>query len=254
MESNTTTIREFKDPITEEDVTIFGIDLKDDARGAGYNIGDLLNIPSLGGFWAATPHNSMEDLERLYYIGEAYKKSVLAHYIAHRPSTEIIPFLPRVVGAVKCYINEAPDNVHEWIGRVAQDDVLCIHIRCGDKTVEDEFMRTALAIAKQFRQVYIFSGLHLDQYFASNQKKIHNFLQSMNSFLCMPNIHFVDAEPDVHLSLMMHAKHLLVHKGGFSALGMIVANHNIYVTHMMDLMNEKWHELVPKKYTHLYCE
>ena len=54
MESNTTTIREFKDLITEEDVTIFGIDLKDDSRGAGYNIGDLLNIPSLGGF--GQPH------------------------------------------------------------------------------------------------------------------------------------------------------------------------------------------------------
>lgn len=254
MESNTTTIREFTEPITEQDVTIFGLDLKDDTRGAGYNIGDLLNIPSLGGFWAASPHNSLEDLERLYYIGESYKKSVLAYYIENRPSTEVIPFLPRIIGAVKCYINQAPQNVHEWITRVSQDDVLCIHIRCGDKYVEDDFMRTALHTAKQFRQVYVFSGLHLDQYFASNQKKIRNFLHAMNALLYMPNVHLVDAEPDVHLSLMMNAKHLLVHKGGFSALGFIISKDNLYTTQTMDILNETWHQLVPKKYTYLHCE
>ena len=47
--------------IEAENVEIYGSVLEDDHIGAGYNIGDLLNIPSLGGYWLANPHNSYED-------------------------------------------------------------------------------------------------------------------------------------------------------------------------------------------------
>ena len=240
--------------IEAENVEIYGSVLEDDHIGAGYNIGDLLNIPSLGGYWLANPHNSYEDLERLYKVGMYYQKSVLNYYIEARPPCEVVPYKHRVLGAVNKYILHSTDHLRTVLDTVNKADVLCVHVRCGDKPVEDDFIHLIESQSSLYRQVYIFSGLHLDERFATNTQKKSSFCNAMNRLLAKPNISLIVASPDDHLSLMMYAANLLVHKGGFSALGIIVCRGCVFATKYMDILNSIWSTKVDKKHVMLHCE
>lgn len=246
-------IRIISSELVENEISIFGTNISSDTRSAGYNIGDLLNIPHLAGFWQATPHNSPEDLSRLYTIGEYYKRSMLSYYIEARPYDEVVPSIYRIKGALeRCICNrtkEEEDELLPFIDVVQDQNTLCVHIRCGDKIVEAEFIALIQDFAKKITRVFIFSGLHLDEYFVSNEAKKRNFLQTMNHLLTADNIHLVLCDPDIHLILMMKASNLLLHKGGFSAIGLIVGRGNIFVTKLLDVLNETWKTNVDTKYT-----
>ena len=243
----------FHKKIEEQDIRIYGKSLLNDATGAGYNIGDLLNLPSLSGYWNATPHNSIEELERMYIVGHSYPQSVLHYYIEARPTDEPVPNLYRVIGAVNKYIAHS-SVLPELIRVVRSDHVLCVHIRCGDKEAESSFLDLIVDLAKDYRFVYIFSGLHLDERFASNAVKITRFVETMNYILeKTSNVSVILAEPDVHLCLMSKSNHLLLHKGGFSAIGSLVGEGTVYVTKFMEKLTEPWAKLVGNKHITLEC-
>jgi hypothetical protein len=253
--------------LNPEDIEIYGFHIPEDGRGAGYNIGDLLNMPHLADCWDAHPHHTREDLERMYLIGEKYVGSVLGYYIESRPSSEVVPYIPRVLGAVRKY---AEKNRHKWthigidadkihvldevnlsdkihvldevnlsdkihvLDEVSDKENICVHIRSGDKEVEPEFLDLIADLSQTYKKVYIMSGLHLDQYYTHDEEKVARFQQTMNNILGRnKNIRLVLAEPDEHLSLMFAAANLLIHKGGFSVLGSIVNQGQLYVTPLM---------------------
>ena len=247
-------IKIFHKKIEEKDIHVYGKSLVNDATGAGYNIGDLLNLPSLSGYWKANPHNSVEELERLNLVGQSYPNSILSYYIEARPYYESVPNIYRVNGAVNKYIENSP-IVPELMRVINDDNVLCVHIRCGDKEAEPSFLDLVVDLAKDYRFVYIFSGLHLDERFASNTTKITNFVQTMNYVLeKTTNVSIIVAEPDVHLSLMSKSKHLLLHKGGFSAFGTLVCGGTIYTTKFMEKLTPSWKAIVTNKYITLECK
>lgn len=247
-------IKIFHKKIEEQDIQIYGKSLINDETGAGYNIGDLLNLPSLSGYWKANPHNSPEELERLYLVGNAYPQSILSYYIEARPAYEPVPNLYRVIGAVNKYIVNST-LLPELIRVMNQESVLCVHIRCGDKEVEPSFLNLIVDLAKDYRFVYIFSGLHLDERFATNTIKTRKFADAMNYVLeKTSNVSVILAEPDVHLSLMSKSKHLLLHKGGFSAIGTLVCEGTIYITKFMEKLTPAWIEILPNKFITLECE
>lgn len=242
----------YHSPISTDNIEIYGKQIETDAIGAGYNIGDLLNMPSLGGFWQATPHNTPGDVERLYQIGSLYTGSILSYYIEARPSDEIIPYEYRVLGAVDKYIDSfTRSTIPDWYSMVGQDDVLCVHIRCGDKEVEDDFIRLIIHQSQFYRQVFLFSGLHLDERFASNIQKKNCFQRAMNRLLELRNTSLILAPPDEHISMMRNAKNLLLHKGGFSAIGAIVCKGNVFITHYMDVINAVWETKIQRNFIHL---
>ena len=243
------TVQIHHSPITTDNIEIYGQQVESDSIGAGYNIGDLLNMPSLGGFWQATPHNTPGDLERLYHIGSLYPGSILHYYIEARPVDEIIPYEYRVMGAVDKFIGSFPQA--DWFSMVSEDDVLCVHIRCGDKEVEDDFIRLIIYQSQFYRQVFLFSGLHLDERFASNLQKKQCFQSAMNRLLELRNVSLVLAPPDEHISMMRNAKNLLLHKGGFSAIGAIVCKGNVFITKYMDVINAIWKSKIKRTFIHL---
>jgi hypothetical protein len=249
-------IKIFHKKIEETDIQIYGKSILNDVTGAGYNIGDLLNLPSISGFWKANPHNSVEELERLYVVGHSYPQSIVHYYIEARPADEPVPNLYRVIGAVKKYIAHSPVLLPELIRVVNDETVLCVHIRCGDKETETSFLDLVVDLAKEYRFVYIFSGLHLDERFASNTVKIARFVHTMNYVLeKTSNVSVILAEPDVHLSMMSNAKHLLLHKGGFSAIGSLVCvEGTVYITEFMEKLTPSWTEIVLNKYITLECK
>ena len=247
-------IKIFHKKIVETDIQIYGKSILSDVTGAGYNIGDLLNLPSISGYWKADPHNSVEELERLYMVGHSYPQSIVHYYIEARPKDEPVPYLYRVVGAVNKYIAHSP-LLPELIRVVNDETVLCVHIRCGDKEVEPSFLDLVVELAKDYRFVYIFSGLHLDERFASNTVKIAKFVHTMNYVLeKTTNVSVILAEPDVHLSLMSKATHLLLHKGGFSAIGSLVCEGTVYTTKFMEKCTPVWTEVVFHKHITLECK
>jgi hypothetical protein len=229
--------------IKPEDIEIYGINIPEDTRAAGYNIGDLLNMPHLADYWDAQPHHTTEALDRMNLIGEKYIGSILHYYIESRPSSEIVPNIPRIMEALSKYTET---NRHKWenmIAEVSDSENLCVHIRNGDIHVETYFLDLIADLSHKYKKVYIISGLHLDQVFMDDNAKISNYLLYINNILSRnDNIHLVSADPDEHLCLMSKSANLLLHKGGYSTLGLIANDHgNLYVTQLLRTVTcEKW--------------
>jgi len=238
--------------LEREDIQIRDIIIPEDARAGGYNIGDLLNMPSLYGIWGQNPHASENGLNRMNILGNAYKNSVLWHYCTNRKSnSEIVPNVDLIVESVKKFTEE---NVHSYrdIMEIAKDpETCCVHVRSGDKGTEDDFVEIISNISKKYKRIILLSGIHLDTFFSDNQTKITNYQNTINSILSKnENIFVFLNSADVHLSIMASASNLLLHKGGFSCLGSIVSTGNLFVTKYFYQINyEQWKNQVNKKYT-----
>jgi hypothetical protein len=247
--------------LVKEDIEIYGKHVKEDTRAAGYNIGDLLNMPHLSGCWYANPHNTPEDVERMYLLAKHYPDSVLSYYAEHRPKEEMIPFIPRIIGAVKKYIDHNTEKLKEIKEKIQDIDNICVHVRSGDKSVERQFIELIEKLSKKYNNVYLLSGVHMDQYFENNHVKITNFLNAMNNILINNgNIHMILAEPDDHLAIMYNARNLLLHKGGFSVLGSIINHGQLFVTPLMTTVKSNFwthyvkRENVTRNYTELFID
>lgn len=238
--------------IKPEDIEIYGIDIPEDTRAAGYNIGDLLNIPHLADYWDAHPHHTTEHLDRMNLIGEKYIGSILHYYIETRPPSEIVPDIPRIMEAI-CKYTE--NNRHKWenmIEEVSDSENICVHIRSGDIHVATEFLNLISDLSHKYKKVYIVSGVHLDRHFMDDNTKISNFINYINDILSRnDNIFLISADPDEHLCLMSKSANLLLHQGGFSTLGLIANDKgNLYVTRLLRTVTcEKWKQFnIDRKY------
>jgi hypothetical protein len=64
------------------------------------------------------------------------------------------------------------------------------------------------------------------------------------------NIYLHMDSPDNHLAIMRKASNLLLHKGGFSMLGYIVATGNVFITEFLDpiVKHDRFQREIPKKH------
>ena len=135
---------------------------------------------------------------------------------------------------------------------VKNPNVLCVHIRSGDLNLLDKnFVNIIYEFSKKYEFVILFSGIHSDEHFKNNDTKIENFLNDLNYVLYSnKNIYLHLDIPDVHLSLMSVASNLLLHRGGFSALGSILCTGNLFITHRFNhAFSKNWIDKVNKPYT-----
>lgn len=233
--------------ISYDDVIIYDIPLENDVRAAGYNIGDCLNMPSLLDIWEQNPHADNYALERMNLIGENYKNSVLWYYCKNRKENDIVPDIKLIKESVLNFINN--NNIY-YINIVKDPRCICIHVRNGDCNTEHEYKNYIKFISQHFDKVIILSGIHNDEHFKKKQDKINNFVKTMNEILELnTNIYIYLEKADVHLSIMMHASNLLLHKGGFSCLGSIVSTGKLFITNNFKYNNSiRWIEQVNKQY------
>jgi hypothetical protein len=225
----------FENQIQGDDVEVYGKYVKDDIENRGYNIGDLLNMPYLWGLWQSNPHHDQQKLDRYYNIAKNYKDSILSFYQEGRCDDEQIPNIPRIISAVNKYTNINKEKYNDLLNTVQKNDVLCVHIRCGDVDTYKVIVNSAVNLSNQFNETYIFSGLHLDTHFCKEVDKINNFVNQINVMLRQcKNAKFIQGSPDEHLSLISHANNLFVSRGGFSALCAIVCRGNVYSTYMFN--------------------
>ena len=235
--------------VVYEDINIYEKTIVEDTRRAGYNIGDLLNMPFLDNTWNRNPHNDNEILKRMNLIGDNYKGSILNYYCEHRTVDDPVPNINLIVESV-AYYNEMNKHKYEDILKIVKDKhTLCVHVRSGDLMTELEFINKIQQLSYRFKKIIILSGVHGDQQYSNNHDKKLRFLSTIN-YILNKNINDTSVylnEPDVHLMIMMNASNLLIHKGGFSCLGTIISTGQLYVTNVFyHLYKENWKKYVNK--------
>jgi len=218
------------------DINIYGNpEIKEDPINAGYNLGDLLNMPYLCGVWEQNPHGGKERLERMNIIGKAYSGSILSNYIYERPEEEAVPNIERIVNATDKYIYENTKPLEEIFLKVGEPTCLTVHVRCGDLLVEDEYINKIAEFSHKYETVILLSGINMDEHYLEDHLKKCNFRYFMNKILERnENIVLHQDSPDNHLAIMRNAANLLLHKSGFSMLGYIVATGNVFITNLLD--------------------
>jgi len=240
--------------VTPKDIPVPPDKVPGDRRDAGYNIGDLLNMPSLMGIWNQNPHHTDELLYRMYLVGSFFKNSILNKYCAQRDNDEeIVPNIPRIRESVMEYVEENKSKLKDALDMVQHETTLCVHVRNGDLETETEYIELIKKLSKSYETVILLSGIHRDIHLKKSNEKIDNFVQTMNNILCLnSNIYLCLEEPDDHLALMMNASNLLLHKGGFSCLGSIVCHGNVFITSLFEYSTHLlWQTMVGSKFTEL---
>jgi hypothetical protein len=234
-----------------EDIIIYDKNHDLDETKQGYNIGDLLNMPYLSENWKQTPHKDLNYLKRMLLIASLYENSILNNYCENRPLNEPVPNIPRIIDSVNKFTNKNKNNYENLFLFVQKPDCLCVHIRSGDLTVEDEFVKKIRELSYEFKYIILFSGVHSDESYKENEFKINNFYNSINNILKQnTNIYFFMNRQDVHLSLMSVASNLLIHKGGFAALASIISTGNLFITRIfIHAFKDTWIQTLNKRYT-----
>jgi hypothetical protein len=237
-----------KHRIKKKDIIIYDKKTKSDTRNAGYNLGDLLNIPALSGGWSYTTHMGKN---RMNLLGKVYNDSILSYYCENRQDTDLVPDIDLINKSVLNFIANNEETYKSILELVKDNSICCVHVRCGDQCTELEYINKIVKLSKKFKTIILLSGVHLDEFFKKNRDKIDNIFNTLNSILNKNNnIYVYLNSADVHLSIMKNASNLLLHKGGFSTLGSIVSTGKLFVTNKFGARNASlWKKLVNKPYT-----
>jgi hypothetical protein len=238
-----------KRQIDDEDIIITDKCVIKDTSNSGYNLGDLLNMPSLLGKWPQTPHCDAYQLFRMNTIGAGYENSILYNYCINRQSNdEIIPNVPLIIDSVNKFSKENLDKYTDIINIIKDPMNCCIHVRNGDCYTEDDFIQHIVNMSHKYKNVILLSGLHMEEQFQNNESKMLNFKNTFNSILGKnDNIFIYLDRPDVHIMIMANASNLLLHKGGFSGIGSIVSTGRLFVTKRFEYnFHPMWKKLVNK--------
>jgi hypothetical protein len=239
-----------KRSINSSDVIIFDKIINEDKRNAGYNLGDILNMPALSDDWTLNmpPHL----LERMELIANNYEKSILWYYFINRnQSDNIVPDIPLLKESVQSYVKDNNNNLSHVIQLVKKHNCICVHVRSGDIDCDKDYINYIIKMSYRFEKVILLSGIHLDEHFKTKEAKIANFLTTINTILKQNNnIYIYLGTADAHLGVMMNASNLLLHQGGFSCLGSIVSTGNLFLTRYFGYdKKDTWKKLVNKPYS-----
>ena len=237
-----------KRQITADDIIIYDKVIEND-RG-GYNLGDLLNMPALLGLWDYTnPHGK----GRMNHLGKIYENTILSYYCENRKDKDPIPDVKLINESVINFTERNRYMYEDILSVVRNTSTCCIHVRNGDCETEQYYINIIIELSDIFDTIILLSGVHSDEGFKKHDDKINNFVNTINSILNQKtNIYIYLNCADIHLSIMMNAANLLLHKGGYSCLGSIVSTGILFITDIFQVVNYKlWKQLVNKPYTKL---
>ena len=202
----------------------------------GYNIGDLLNMPFIEGNsnWPNSYYSFLKEKREL--VANAHHGSILHRYESRGNVALNIPDFVQAINEFLQY-NTVPN-----MDIVTDSTTLCVHLRTGDAGVIDKgFLETILRISPSFKRTVIFTGVHADTRFSSNDEKVEAVKDSLNViFKKISNAVFYNASTDAHLAMMHRCSNLLVHKGGFSCIGSLVSTGTLYITDLFKHYTREW--------------
>jgi hypothetical protein len=207
-----------------------------------YIIGDLLNMPYFFARWNNNPHACHYTYNLFKKTALQYPENILGIYDKSRTDeNETFPNIQRIRESVDTYIdrNINENQILKSSLELCNEETLFIHLRAGDKgIVENEFLEKIILLSDHFKNIVILCGIHQNaersHHFPNIEESIYNMRYSLDCLLSKKeNVKIDTNEPDVHLSIMRKAKHLLLHKGGFSMLGaLLFTGDNLYITEL----------------------
>jgi hypothetical protein len=224
----------------------------------GYNLGDLLEMPSLYlskktlNFWKKKFHEENEKMttnEIRKFMINVYPNSILSYYFSSSiPENESLPNKNRLLNAIKTYENIITDTIiHDCIKFIQNKNVLCVHLRCGDTSLENESDKDydtrqtnyVAEIAKNFKDVIIFTGI-IPGYsstlgYENVRTAAYKHLKSMLEKIPNSRV-FLHGSIDDHLSILQYSENVLLHRGGISQILSIICKNRIYI----DINNQWW--------------
>ena len=224
----------------------------------GYNLGDLLEMPSLYLskktmiFWKKKFHEENEKMttnEIRQFMMNIYPNSILSYYFSSSiPENESLPNKNRLLNAIKMYENMITDEIiHKCIKFIKNKDVLCVHLRCGDTSLENEDDKDfdtrqtnyVANIAKNFKYVIIFTGI-IPGYsstlgYENVRTAAYKHLKLMLNKIPNSRV-FLHGTIDDHLSILQHSENVLLHRGGISQILSIICKNKIFI----DINNQWW--------------
>lgn len=224
----------------------------------GYNLGDLLEMPSLYLskktmiFWKKKFHEENEKMttnEIRQFMMNIYPNSILSYYFSSSiPENESLPNKNRLLNAIKMYENMVTDEIiHKCIEFIKNKDVLCVHLRCGDTSLENEDdndfdtrqTNYVVDIAKNFKYVIIFTGIIPGYSSTLGYENVRTAAYKHLKLMLdkIPNSRvFLHGTIDDHLSILQHSENVLLHRGGISQILSIICKNKIYI----DINNQWW--------------
>lgn len=149
--------------ILSKDIVVH--DHKDNNNPNGYNIGDLLNMPSFWHKdWKRNPHGYEMKHNMFISAPKLFPNSIVFYYSTLRTNPEEpIPDMHKIEQATDIYIKKNPACVEKIQGLLDDDDVLFVHLRSGDKgAVEDAFIDKINTISHSYKKTIIISGIHCE--------------------------------------------------------------------------------------------
>lgn len=196
--------------------------------GNFYSIGDLLNMPYYCVENYICADRSLAQLKFPLTIFWFYQ-------LLHRPQPPYLPNPVTIRQSVKDYHEFTPgaQERQNLIDQITDDNVLCIHMRSGDKgVVSTEYINHVKTVAQRFSKCYVFCGVHNDIRWATKESQLDNMTKSVDLLAAeIPHLSTLPASADDHVLLMYRCKNLILHLGGFSILGSLVFTGNhLYVT------------------------
>lgn len=215
--------------------------LEGEQRRIGYNIGDLLGMP----YFIDDVDEKNEEVSSLKETASVFKGSIVDYYYQSYRGLVSGPDTAQICEATQKYLDANYTRLERIVMFVLKESCLCVHLRLGD---QQPYINVIKQLSKQYRYVLILSGIHDDQRFCDSTVMVKNFVMGINNVLCQwNNIYFYADTPDAHLAIMHSARHLLVHQGGLSALGAIVATGQVFVTPAFKhSIRQKWRDQIDK--------
>ena len=235
-----------------------------------YSLGDLLQMPRIyykylqngnNGYFPRTESETSPVVDRVLSIIKKgnWNGSILERYYSGLENGENPPNIDRLVDVIDKFIQT--NNLHNEINFIKEQDTLVVHIRTGDRGVVDEKIVTEIYNLKQkFSKCVIVLGMEWSDNVGEfcERKKLkkddlyENFYKSCKILLDNfgKETYILLADADKHTCMFRKCQNLFVHKGGFSAIGSLICDGNIFCSSEFEAVhndNKIWKDLLRGK-------
>lgn len=196
-------------------------------------IGELLNMSKLFTGSTNEPHNNVYMYDLFKKTAPQYKDSILGIYDSYRTDeTEPIPNVEKIKLSADTYIEKNTTGGEGWPELLALDgdNTLFVNVRSNESGFVDEhYINVILHLMSTYDKIVILLETH---YLPNPTEAINNVKTSLAQLYLKNENIVIDAnQADVHLSVMRKCKHLLLHKGWYSAVGgLLFSGDKLYIT------------------------
>ena len=211
-----------------------------------YDIAAEMVLPKTDRFY---PWPKCEGKELVSFIkdqknhsGTNFPNSIVHYFYSHSIEELIISFPCHYIlkASVEKYIQNNSLVMSDMI--TTHSNTLTVHLRIGDYGYfSNDFFNKFRELLLTYENCIILLGLEITPC-GDTDKIISTYINSITECLQMSDkIKISVASADEHLCMMYEASNLLVHRGGFSLLGMILCKGKIFYTYELErIMNKKF--------------